>query len=36
LALSAALAAVLKLVLNRDPFDLDYKPTEDGEFVHLR
>lgn len=31
-----AFMGVLKLVLNRDPFDLDYKPTEEEEFARLR
>jgi hypothetical protein len=28
-----AFMGVLRLVLNRDPFDLDYSPSEDGEFA---
>jgi hypothetical protein len=31
-----AFTGVLKLVLNRDPFDLDYKPTEAEEFARVR
>jgi hypothetical protein len=30
-----AFMGVLKLVLNRDPFDLDYKPEEEGEFLRV-
>ena len=31
-----AFIGVLKLVLNRDPFDLDYKPSEAEEFLRVR
>jgi hypothetical protein len=31
-----AYMGVLKLVLNRDPFDLDYKPSEEEEFLRVR
>jgi hypothetical protein len=30
-----AYMGVLKFVLNRDPFDLDYKPAEDEEFLRV-
>ncbi len=30
-----AFMGVLKFVLNRDPFDLDYQPTEDAEFLRV-
>jgi hypothetical protein len=30
-----AYMGALKFVLNRDPFDLDYKPTEDTEFLRV-
>lgn len=31
-----AFMGVLKLVLNRDPFALDYKPSEDAEFLEVQ